>query len=294
METKQIRYEIYLNHLTLSERLSNRADFNEYKETVISMLKCRDKFLYEDTILQVLALELRENGSIEPLTMEEVEAAYPGRFVKDDNETDESFKGVWYDLLAIESLESSNELFYDIFFVYKLRSVNLFEIDAFLKYQLAKQGNNLDGFTRFVQLALRKHATGRLSHSHIQTVTESLAKQHREIPGTLNTVESISVKTRGKYKREYDDKLTKLNQEQTALLIHCLQKGRIIFKDEYLSNKEAGQAFAMLTGYSPDTLRQNLGKADLSRIVTKKNVRALHDALTNLTIQIGNEMKPEK
>ena len=107
-------------------------------------------------------------------------------------------------------------------------------------------------------------------------------------------ITGISTKTKGKYKRQRDDALTKLNQEQTALLIYCLQKARIILKDEYLSNKEAGQAFAMLTGYSADTLRQSLGKADLSRIITKKNVKALHDTLTNLTILIGNDMKPEK
>jgi hypothetical protein len=291
METKQIRWEIYLNHLTLSEQLNNRADFNEYKETVISMLRCSDKFLLENTILEVLALELR-TGNNDPLTMEEVEVVYPGRFVRDVSEDTE--ERIWYDLMAPEYIEPSNELFYDVFFTYKLRSLNLLEIDPFLEYQLTKHQNNRDKFMRFIQVALRMHAGKLLSHSHIQTVTEWFAKRHKEAVNTSNGSEAISIKTKGRYKRQQDDKLTKLNQEQTALLIYCLQKGRIILKDEYLNNKEAGQAFGILTGYSPDSLRQNLGKTDLPRIVTKRNIKAVHDALTNLTILIGNDIKPEK
>jgi hypothetical protein len=105
---------------------------------------------------------------------------------------------------------------------------------------------------------------------------------------------SGAVKTKGKHKRELGDRLTKLNQEQTALLIYALQKGRIILKDEDLNNKEAGQAFSILTGFSADTLRQNLGKTELKRIITKKNMDAVHAALTNLTILIDKEIKPDK
>ena len=298
METKQIRYEIFLNHLTILEYLSNSADFNEYKETVIDMLRFGGKHLYENEILEILKLELRENKNDEPFTMEEVEAAYPGRFVKDStenkNEADQNSEKIWYDLMAIEYIDPSNELFYDIFFVYKLRSLNLLEIDPFLEYQLVKHDNSLDRFIRFVQLAIRKDAGKLLSRSHIQTVAEWLTKLNKAAGRSLNSVEAISIKTKGRYKRQYDDKLTKLNQEQTALLIYCLQKGRIILKDEYLNNKEAGQAFSMLTGYSADTLRQNLGSTDLNQIVSKKNVKAVHDALTNLTILIGNDIRPEK
>ena len=41
-------------------------------------------------------------------------------------------------------------------------------------------------------------------------------------------ITGVSTKTKVKYKRQRDDALTKLNQEQTALLIYCLQKTRII------------------------------------------------------------------
>jgi hypothetical protein len=116
--------------------------------------------------------------------------------------------------------------------------------------------------------------------------TEPEKAEKAELSGTI--------KTKGKHKRELGDRLTKLNQEQTALLIYCLQKGKLILKDEDLNNKEAGQAFSILTGFSADTLRQNLGKTELKRITTKKNIDAVHAVLTSLTILIDKEIKPDK
>ncbi|MGQ0828782.1 MAG: hypothetical protein ACT4ON_10345, partial [Bacteroidota bacterium] len=101
-------------------------------------------------------------------------------------------------------------------------------------------------------------------------------------------------KRKGKLKRESGDNLTKLNQEQTALLYQYLQTGRFILKDEYLNNKLAGEAFSILTGYSPDALRQNFSKAELERIATKKNLTDLFNAITNLRILIDKDLKDKK
>lgn len=101
-------------------------------------------------------------------------------------------------------------------------------------------------------------------------------------------------KTKGKTKRERDDNVTKLNQEQTALLIYYLQSAKIILRDEYLNNKEAGQAFSILTGYSADSLRQNLNKSELQRISSKKNIDAVANALTTIQLLIDRELKSKK
>lgn len=100
--------------------------------------------------------------------------------------------------------------------------------------------------------------------------------------------------TKGKLKREVQDNLTYLNQEQTALLIHYLQQGKIILKDEYLTNKQAGNAFSILTGYSADTLRQALGKTERERISHKKNLTELHTALNRIIILIERDLKGKK
>lgn len=137
--------------------------------------------------------------------------------------------------------------------------------------------NFLDGVAK--QLDLHREMTNLTSESSAST---------EELKGTVTT------KTKGKIKRERDDKATSLNQEQTALLIYCLRKTKIILKDEYLNNKEAGQAFSILTGYSADTLRQNLNKSEMARIASIKNVEAVAKAMKELQKYVEEEVKPEE
>lgn len=80
-------------------------------------------------------------------------------------------------------------------------------------------------------------------------------KKSKEQEGALAGKEK-----RGKVKREANDKHTCLNMEQTAQLIYYFQKERAFLQDELLSDKDAGAAFEILTGYSKHTLRQTLGK----------------------------------
>lgn len=103
-----------------------------------------------------------------------------------------------------------------------------------------------------------------------------------------------TIRSKGKIKREREDNLTRLNQEQTTLLVHFLQAGKIILRDEYLNNKEAGQAFSVLTGYSADSIRQNLSETELKRISNKKNLDSLSNALTSLQLLIDKERKEKK
>ena len=88
--------------------------------------------------------------------------------------------------------------------------------------------------------------------------------------------------------------MTKLTQEQTALLIEYLRQGRIILKDEYLNDKQAGMAFNILTGYSPDSLRMKLSPKEISNIKTKANLTELDHILTYLKILINKDLTPPK
>jgi hypothetical protein len=99
---------------------------------------------------------------------------------------------------------------------------------------------------------------------------------------------------KGAIKREPGDNLTRLNQEQTALLLHYLQNSRIVLKDEYLNNTQAGEALSMLTGYSANAMRQNLNKEEIKRLATKKNLTDLKNALISLNILVDNDLKGKK
>lgn len=99
---------------------------------------------------------------------------------------------------------------------------------------------------------------------------------------------------KGRSMRIAGDNMTKLNQEQTVLLIHHLQRGRVILKDEYLTDKAAGQAFSMLTGYSAAALRIKLSPKEISHVQTKQNLKAVHDALTLILTHIEADIRAHK
>lgn len=128
---------------------------------------------------------------------------------------------------------------------------------------------------------------------------ENILKNHKRILYLLTEPEEnreelqlVTVtKTKGKHKREAKDELTDLTQEQTALFIDYLQRAKIILKGTNLSNKEAGQVFSILTGYSSDTLRQNLSKAELGRIANTRNRTGLYNLLTRLIALVKKDLE---
>lgn len=172
---------------------------------------------------------------------------------------------------------------FDLFFSYKLRQLDILEIDSFLNDSFDYYyPNSSKAFSRFLRLCIRKH-----SHLFEKDQIITIEEWIESVPAHIETT------TKSKVKRTRDDNITKLNQEQTALLIYCLQKTKVILTDEYLNNKEAGQAFSLLTGYSADTIRQNLNKSELGRIATSKNVEAVTKTLSELKQLIDKEIKPE-
>src|SRR6218665_2582087 len=77
----------------------------------------------------------------------------------------------------------------------------------------------------FVQLSLNY-----LYHSRNRLWAQREPQFETSLAGTGET--GAKTKTKGIPKREAGDNLTKLNQEQTALLLKYLQKGSLILKDE--------------------------------------------------------------
>ena len=118
--------------------------------------------------------------------------------------------------------------------------------------------------------------------------------QQDEQSGTESESLGVAISTKGRPQRSAGDNLTKLNQEQTALLIHFLKTGRLILKNEYLTDKAAGLAFNILTGYSPNSLRTSLSEKEITMLHTKANLTEVYNALTNVTLLIKNELNPPK
>jgi hypothetical protein len=102
-------------------------------------------------------------------------------------------------------------------------------------------------------------------------------------------------KTKVLVERKPNDLLqSKLNQEQSVLLIHFLRKSRTIRDEDYLKDNAAGDGFSTLTGFSAISLRLGLGKKELKRIKTKTNLKELEKAITNMSLLIANDIRDIK
>lgn len=298
METTQ-RYELFLNHITAIESFRYPHSFEVYKKDASDMLQYTGQFWFEDDLIEKFKGDetVKSVQKDEPLTIQHLLTAMPDAFVskgekRKKNKDDKEPTPIWYNVWDIFYVTPDDGLYYDLFFTYKIRCLDLLEVDDFLNYQLEIwYENNSKKFFRFLQLTVRKHEK-LLPVEYIQTVNEWMAGKEKE--PTLEGTEKPSVKTKSKLKRESADNLTMLNQEQTALLIHYLQKAKIFLKDEFLNNKQAGEAMAILTGYSADTLRQTLGMAELERIKNKKNLTDIYNAFARVSTVIENELREKK
>ena len=284
---------IILNHLTAGEYFGFPDHFKEYSQAVIYMFNISDVFIPQEVLID----QHKDDPFVQHLVAggtEQIEAitkTFPDRFISVGSrkiQGQDHYIRAWVDLWGEYEIVRSNP-FYDLFLTYKLRHTDLLEIDNLLNCSQLNYSDNKKDFIRFLRLTLRKHGKKLLQPEQEETINEWITEQEKEITLFGNT----EVKTKGKPKRDRDDKLTCLNQEQTALLIYCLRETKIILKDELLNNKEAGQAFSALTGYSADTIRQNLNKSEVARLATSKNIDAVTKAINDLNKFIENQIKPE-
>lgn len=117
-------------------------------------------------------------------------------------------------------------------------------------------------------------------------------REEEKLNGVLTDSNGRLKQKKGNIRRQINDRVTKLSQEQSALLVHYLKQERVFLNDEYLSNTDAGIAFEILTGYSKNTIRTTLGKIELYQ--NKTNLNELHSTLTRLLIAIEKDLKPKK
>ncbi|MHB8260345.1 MAG: hypothetical protein ACYDCN_05695 [Bacteroidia bacterium] len=125
----------------------------------------------------------------------------------------------------------------------------------------------------------------------IQTIHEWIEAKEKQQSALKGTSEKQVGKEKNKVTRAAEDKKTCLSLEQTVLLIHYLQQERVFLNDEYLNDTEMGTAFEILTGYSPNTIRINLGDSHLQKNKTKINLTKVDKILSRLQIAVGNDLK---
>ena len=109
--------------------------------------------------------------------------------------------------------------------------------------------------------------------SHIHDNYPQLIKKDAE----GNSVGASSTKTSNLpsagVKRSKNDGATDLKLDETIALIKLLKENRWILRDEYLTNEKAAYAFHLLTGYSKNTIRQELSNPAQS----PKTLAELHE-----------------
>ncbi|MBA3665091.1 MAG: hypothetical protein H0W61_12895 [Bacteroidetes bacterium] len=294
---KNIDFNINLNHLSTWEIIRYPETYEEYRKAVVAMLSLKDEVVFEEEIKEEYQDDFLVKSFVKqgkPL-LEAIFETTPEKFVsagrRPKKTGDKKLFQAWFDIGRSGRIIMRDDFLYDLFFVYNIRHVDILKIDSLLDFFLeGDYDSNIREFTRFLKLALRKHGKKLMQADQVETVNEWISEKEKE--QSLSGMEAA--KTKGKVKRERDDSVTKLNQEQTALLIHFLQAGKIILKDENLNNKDAGHAFSILTGYSADSLRQNLSKTELQRISTPKNISIIANAFTNLQLLINKEIKDKK
>lgn len=289
-------YSMNLQVLSPFEEICFPDTYKEYSDAVEFLLRRKNIVILEDDILNSFKDDayINEQWELGNQGMGPIQALLPNRYIreaiypKNNGAKDEGVWG-WIDLWSDYTIAQQDEL-YDLFFVYKLRQTDTMKLDVVLNYFLENNyGGNIKDFLRFLKLAVRVHGKNLIQPDEIDTINEWIAEKEKE-PALSGSEETRS---KVKVKRNRDDKITVLNQEQTALLIYCLQKNNVILKDELLSNKEAGLAFSILTGYSADTIRQNLSQSELAKTATLKNVEVLEKVLKEMLRFIDHEVKPE-
>ena len=272
MET--LDYELILNDITFGESSKPfLRDFEEYQRTAYLFLNHQGKHLFESDIL-----ERYSDG----MTLEKLFELNSGRFIQGANHTkDGLLQKTWYDIWGMYKIERQDG-FFDFFFTCKLRQLSLLDIEDYLDFHLHNSfDNNKKSFFQFLNLTIRKYQDTLLNNNIIETTNEWI-KSHAEIKVGLDK-DQANEPIKGRKQREPGDKLTCLSQNQTVLLIEFLQKAGIILSEGSLNYTQAGKALNLLTGYSPHTIRQQLGSKGYIEGVKFEDFKELYDVIQNLS-----------
>lgn len=290
--------ELNLAWMAINEQLKFKNQFQEYATTVVLLLTSMNKYLLEADVIKQF-----KTDDIGNLLKTSPHLLKLNAFIK----TEDGTLSPKYLHIAEPYDVQPEDLLYDYFFAYRLRQMPLLSVDSFLNYHLHFYYNyDIARYIHFLKLCVRTH-DGKLLQKTITTVTEWIEEQiiqdkHNKQVQQEQAVLAIKtqqseieqeLKIKGKHpKREAFDNKTCLTQEQTVLLLHYLQEKKVIFRDEYLTNKNAGIAFELLTGYSQNTLRQDLSK--INDYKSKPNLKAVDNALTAMKLALDKDLKESK
>jgi hypothetical protein len=286
METNQ-NFEVDLNFISSREYIGKTSDYNhqlEYVNVVTSMLSSEGLFLFEEDIVN------RFNN----LSFSEI-LQQNENFVQGHNRHNPARQGklcpTYYDTWMSLTI-TPDKSYYPFFFAHLLKHTDLLMIDECMAYQLKKyHANDFTTFSRLLLLMLRKFEGVVIPEKIMITIQEWMdvkAEQQKKEEGESDDPTS-SGKKRGRINRRAEDNITSLNREQTILLIQYLKQAGVFLRDEYLTDLDAGKAFELLTGFSQNTLRQDLGK--FYQFQNKENLKRLQQVLSQVTHQIDALMK---
>ncbi|MEO7991909.1 MAG: hypothetical protein ABI663_20305 [Chryseolinea sp.] len=279
-------FEVYLNFISSHEHQSQPEEVykREYEPLVSLMLISEDIFLFEEDLISKFG-----NRPISEILDENL--GYVPGIHQPNPKKDGKFYRAYYDTWMPLSIEPRNP-YYDHFLGYLLKHIDLLKIDQCLDYQLEKyHNNNITTFSRLLVLMLRKFSGSLIPEKTVVTVQEWIAIKTEQQKSDQENISNSDYarKKNGKINRRAEDNITSLNREQTILLIQYLKEAGVFLKDEYLTDADAGKAFELLTGFSQNTLRQDLGK--FYQFQSKDNLHKLHQLFSQLIQQIDKQSK---
>lgn len=275
-------YDLILNHISYGELLQkNEKRFQEYMSMAASWLKANNKGLFESELLA-------RHPSVS--SVEEILQQYTKHYVPGIQKRKDKAEPVYYNIWGMEVIENPADPFFPFFFVCKLSHVRVVEIGSFLDYQLERNfRKDKTKFFSFLKLAIREY-NYLIGDVALVTIQEWMDMREKE-QVALKGIEENDIGFKGRFARQAGDKLTALNLVQTALLIQYMQRNAIILQDEYLTYSQAGKAFSILTGYSANTLRQQLGTKGEIEGAKYEDYKELYEALMRLVKSIEREIK---
>jgi hypothetical protein len=285
-------FEISTVWLTFAESSGYPEQFKSFRNSLTVLSQIKGWYFSEAQLLEITKLP----------TIEAALKANPFYIKVDvvdlEMEDGKAPEQAYIDLL-INYIVQRGDMFYDLFYVCKLRNTDFFRLDGFLEFHLSTYyENDFTFYSRFLKILIKQYKGEYLTDTHVELIQEWIIDKEKALvlsvnsPNAIDGVSDSEWHRKGRRKREADDKMTCLNQEQTVLFINYLKQHRVILNGDNLKHMDAGIAFSILTGYSKNTLRQNL--SDNGHGLTKSNLVEIDNLLTRMKIAIEKDLKEVK
>jgi hypothetical protein len=212
-------------------------------------------------------------------------------FIRDKREVD--INHVKFNPKLFEGLINQSEPFFleflneesrdfDYFFMLELRHTELQEINNYINHHTQLYEGN---FKSFLYDALENYRD-LLQDKQIRKV-EKWLKDNSD-----KNFQTIDIKIPKIKVRRKDDTFTSLSAEQTAILFHYLKTKKVILNDKNLQpDTEIAKAIKILTGYSDNTIRQNLTKSKQKEEISKDDLIVTQKILKEIITLINKDLE---